>query len=566
MTPRRPLGGVIHTYLGYDPKNFPSPTQEPPDLVSPAFEHFLRYGDFRELTEEELARAVRLDPSQIAGLGPSLDSLIAMLEERKRKILETYETHRAIERARQQFQALSNQLHPPKNLGKRYKRAVAQEQLRELEQIWYEAGDERGAFARGLLQLSSSLGDLYQVEELDAKYPFTGRQEMTVPEALEIKAELEAIDKLLEQLKEAAKTAQIALIDMDLLSQFAPAADVQKLDELQQMVQNYLRELAERQGLEQRGRNYQLTPQAMRIFQGNLLKEIFQELQAARSGRHQGPISGDGAVEMSRTKGYEFGDSVAHLDIPASMVNALLRSGPGLPVRMKSEDMVIHHTRNNPKCATAVLLDMSGSMRYDGQYMNVKRMGIALDGLIRREFPGDFLQFIEIYSLPRPRHVSELPSLMPKPVTIHDWRVHLKADLSDPNVTEAMIPPHFTNIQRAMQLGRQFLNTQDTPNRQMVIITDGLPTAHFEGEVLYLLYPPDPRTEAATLREAQMCAKAGITINIFLLDSWNQSQEDIRFAYRMAESTQGRVFFSAGKDLDRFVLHDYLQRRTRIIS
>ena len=92
MTNRQRLGGVIHTYQKYDPKSFPSPTQPPPDAVSPAFEHMLMFGSRRRLTEEELARAVRIDPSQIAGLGPSLDALMAMLLERKRKILAKYET------------------------------------------------------------------------------------------------------------------------------------------------------------------------------------------------------------------------------------------------------------------------------------------------------------------------------------------------------------------------------------------------------------------------------------------------------------------------------------------
>src|SRR4029450_6572518 len=94
MPNRNTLGGVIHTYQKYDPKNLPSPTQPPPDLVSPAFEHLLMYGDMRELTDEELARAIRIDPSQIAGFGPSIQALRAMLEERKRKILEKYETRK----------------------------------------------------------------------------------------------------------------------------------------------------------------------------------------------------------------------------------------------------------------------------------------------------------------------------------------------------------------------------------------------------------------------------------------------------------------------------------------
>jgi uncharacterized protein with von Willebrand factor type A (vWA) domain len=302
------------------------------------------------------------------------------------------------------------------------------------------------------------------------------------------------------------------------------------------------------------------------LFQSRLLTEIFNELQASRSGRHQGPVVGEGAIEMQQTKPYEFGDSVTHMDIPGSLINAMVRGGPGLPVRMKAEDIEIHRTRNNPKCATAVLLDMSGSMRYDGQYVNVKRMGLALDGLVKSEYPGDFLQFIEIYTFAKPRHVSEIAALMPKPVTIFDSVVRLKANLSDPNISELDLPPHFTNIQHGLQLARKFLSAQDTPNRQIVLITDGLPTAHFENEWLFLLYPPDRRTEAATAREALLCAREGITINIFLLNSWNQSEEDVRFAYRVAESTRGRVFFVAGRELDRYVVWDYLKRRKQIIS
>jgi uncharacterized protein with von Willebrand factor type A (vWA) domain len=418
-----------------------------------------------------------------------------------------------------------------------------------------------------LLELMERLGEKYQVDELAAKYEFTGRKPMTVPEALAIKEELEAIDKLLEQLKEAMKTAQIGIIDLEELSRFAEPGDVRQLGELQQQIQEYLRQMAEQQGLEQAERGgFQMTPRAYRLFQSKLLTRIFEQLQESRSGRHAGPIIGEGAVELQQTKSYEFGDSVSQMDIPSSFTNALLRDGPKLPVRLKAEDIVIHKTRNNPKCASVVLLDMSGSMRYDGQYVNVKRMGLALDGLIRSEFPGDYLQFIEMYTFAKPRHISEIPALMPKPVTLYDPVVRRYVDMSNPDISEMMIPPHFTNIQHGLHLARKFLSVQDTPNRQVMLITDGLPTAHFEGETLFLLYPPHPKTEHATMREALLCSREGITINIFLLASWNQTEEDVRFAYKVAESTRGRVFFTAGRELDRYVVWDYLARRKSIIS
>jgi uncharacterized protein with von Willebrand factor type A (vWA) domain len=560
-------GGIVHTYQRYDPVNFPSPTAPPPDMVSPMMEHMLEFGDTDEFTEEQLANAIHLDASQIAGLGPSLNAIKQMLLERKRKILETYETKAAEKAAADAFQNAAKKVAPPERLAKDYRRAVKEEQLAELEMLYFRAGKDTGSFARELVLVAGLLGEKYQVDELAAKYHFTGREKMTVPKALEVKEELETIDKLLKQLEEAKKTAQLAIIDMEELQKFAEPGDMERLAALQQQVEDYIREQAEKQGLEGDGTGrYRLTPKALRLFQSKVLTQIFSELQASRTGRHPDAVTGEGAVESPKTKPYEFGDSVAQMDIPASMVNALLRDGPGLPVRMKPDDIQIHHTRVNPKAATCVLLDMSGSMRYDAQYVNVKRMGLALDGLIRTEYPGDFLQFVEMYTFAKPRHVSEVAHLMPKPVTIWQPRVRLKADMSNPEQSEFTIPHHFTNIQHALQTARRLLANQDTPNRQVVLITDGLPTAHFEGNTLYMLYPPDPRTEDATMREALLCAREGITINIFLLNNWNQSHEDVQFAYRVAEATKGRVVFTAGRDLDRYVIWDYIKRRKQIVS
>lgn len=563
--PKR-LGGVIHTYQKYDPAEFPSPSQPPPDMVSGAFEHMLMHGDMSQFSDEDLAKAIKLDINQIKGFGPSIESLKRKLLERKKKILETYETERVQKTAERAFIEQAGKTHPPGKLAEEFKKAVKEEQLRDLERLWYRAGDDRSKFAGQLVHLVERLGEKYQIDQLARKYEFTGRKSLTVDDALEIKRELEKIDKLLKQLEEAAKNAQLYFIDMDELSEFASQQDMDELSNIQRQIAEQLRHMAEQQGIQKDRNGYQLTPQAYRLFQGRLLERIFNQLQASRSGRHSGPILGDGAVELQSTKEYEFGDSLTNMDIPASLVNAMLRGGSTLPIRMKADDIVIHRTRNNPKCATSVLLDMSGSMRYGGLYMNVKRMALALEGLIRREYPGDYLQFIEMFSIARPRHASEIVTLLPKPVTIFDPVVRLRADMSRPELSEEDLPPHFTNIQHALQLGRQFLQAQNTPNRQIILITDGLPTAHFEGKHLFFLYPPDPRTEAATLREAQMCKREGIVINMFLLASASQSQEDIRFAHKIAEQTQGRVFFTAGRDLDRYVVWDYVNRRKQIIS
>ncbi len=562
----RNIGGILHTYQKYDPVYFPSPTSEPPDVVSPLMEQMLRFGSQRKLTPEELARAVHLDPSQLAGLGPSIDFIRAILLERKRKLLEKYETASVQSLAKREFHDRVNRGLPPKQSAKAYVKATHQEQLHDLEQLWYAQRDDSSEFARHLVKLMDHLANKYQVDELAAKYQFSGMTPLTIEEALEVKRLLEKIDELLKQLDEAEKSAQIAVIDLEELSEFVDPTDMQALEEMQRMIENYVREQAERQGLENRGGKLSLTPKAMRIFQSKLLERIFSELKAGRSGRHYGEIVGEGAVELTQTKPYEFGDSIGNIDAPQSMINAMVRQADGLPLQMKSEDIVIHRTRNNPKCATVVVMDMSGSMRYDGQYINVKRMALALDGLIRSEYPGDFLGFVEMYTFAKIRRPAEVIDLMPKPVTLFQPVVQLKVDMSRENISEHMVHPHFTNMQHALRLSRQLLAGQDAANKQIIVITDGLPTAHFEQQDLYLLYPPHPQTESATIREALLCKREGITINLFLIPSWSQTEDDIRFAYRLAESATGRVIFSSGNDLDRFVIWDYVKHKREMLG
>ncbi len=562
----RKSGGILHTYQKYDPVQFPSPTVEPPDVVSGFMENMLFQGGRRELTPEELARAVKLDPEQIRGLGPSLDFIRAILEERKRKILATYETETVVALAREAFRRQIDPAAAPAKLVRNYLQAAREEQLYELEQLWYRVSDDTSPFARHLVSLMDHLGNKYQIDELASKYHFTGRQSLTIPEALEIKELLEKIDDLLRQLDEAQKTAQIGIIDLDELAEFVDETDLAALEEMRRVIDDYVRDQAERQGLENQQGRYVLTPKAMRIFQSRLLEKIFSDLQAGRSGRHQGRIVGEGAVELTETKPYEFGDSIGNIDAVQTLVNAMIRGGRELPIVLHTDDIVIHKTRNNPKSATVVVMDMSGSVRYDGQYAHVKRMALALDGLIRSEYPGDFLGFVEMYTFAKVRRSSEILELMPKPVTINRSVVQLKVDMSREDVSEHMIHPHFTNMQHAMRLGRQMLAAQDTPNKQLIVITDGMPTAHFDDKDLYLLYPPHPATEAATLREALLCQREGITINMFLIPSWSQTEDDIRFAYRIAQSTKGRVIFTAGSDLDRFVVWDYLQQKREVIG
>src|SRR5262249_41353227 len=156
-----------------------------------------------------------------------------------------YETGHAEAEAHHNFHDLARQAKPPAKLAHDFHRAVREEQLHDLERLWYRAGAERGEFSHQLLRLAERLAEKYQGDELAGKYEFTGHTPMSVPKALEVKQELEAIDKLLEQLEDAAKTAQIGIIDLEELARYAQPGDVKQLGELQQKIQEYLRHLAE---------------------------------------------------------------------------------------------------------------------------------------------------------------------------------------------------------------------------------------------------------------------------------------------------------------------------------
>jgi len=563
----RSRGGLYHTYQQYDPVRFPPPSAPPVDMVSPMMEWMmLNGGDSNEFTEEQMRRAVRLDPSQLGNLGPSLQSLMQFLLERKRKILATYETDSVHQEVVRRYQNLIQQVKPPQQLRDDYLLAAKRQQIYSLERLWYRLSDDRSHFARHLMKLIGQLEVQNDVEQLRSRYEFTGRKSLTPDAAIDVKAELEKIDQLLEQLKDAMENGTVGIIDLDDLRDFIEEGGGEALEQVKNFLDQQLESMAENQGLDRKDGKWRLSPKAMRLYQKKLLSKIFSQLQESRSGRHEDNVKGEGAVELPSTKDYQFGDSLASMDLPQSITNAIIRQQGKLPLTLSSDDIQVHHTRNNPKCATAVIGDMSGSMRYDGQYLNVKKMALALDGLIRSEYPGDVVHFLEMYTFAKQRGVAEMMNVMPKPVTIHDPVVQLRYDMSRDDITESMVHPHFTNIQRSLELSRKLLEVQPTPNRQIILITDGLPTAHCEGEYLYLLYPPHPLTEAATMREAMLCKRAGITINIFLLPSWSQSEEDIKFAYKMAKATSGRVFFTSGSDLDRFVVWDYVKQRREIIS
>ncbi|GIW87172.1 MAG: hypothetical protein KatS3mg108_1496 [Isosphaeraceae bacterium] len=325
-------------------------------------------------------------------------------------------------------------------------------------------------------------------------------------------------------------------------------------------------ELLERQGLIERdgeGR-YRVAPRGVRRVQERALAELFQAFDPGAIGKHDTGQKGAGSVLMEVTRPYVYGDPLANLNLHETLKNAYYRQGGGLPIRPEPDDYVVHETEYQASCATVVLIDMSGSMARYGKYATTKRVALALLGLVRARYPQDSVEMIGFYTLASPLNERELLGSAPKPVGLYDSRVHLRLSLDDPLPRQVQ---HFTNIDAGLKLARARLRRAGAANKQIIVITDGEPTAHVEGREVVLIYPPSERTARATLAEARRCAAAGIRISSFALIEDYYYFGLVNFVEEMARVTRGVAAYSSAEDLGRFVLDSFLKgRRERRIG
>src|SRR4030095_8419239 len=190
----------------------------------------------------------------------------------------------------------------------------------------------------------------------------------------------------------------------------------------------------------------------------------------------------------------------------------------GSKIKFDEHDFELHLHEGTTSCSTVVLLDMSGSMMRYGRFLAAKKVAMAMQALVRSRFPQDSIDFVGFYSAAAKITEVALPWVVPKPVTIYDYQVRLRVKLDE--IERA--PQHFTNLHMGLQLARRILRRRQSENKQILIVTDGQPTAHVEGDFVYLLYPPDKRSTVATLKEAVLAVREGCRLSTFALieDYW----------------------------------------------
>jgi uncharacterized protein with von Willebrand factor type A (vWA) domain len=308
-----------------------------------------------------------------------------------------------------------------------------------------------------------------------------------------------------------------------------------------------------------------LTPRSISKMQQKALMEVFANLRMGQRDGHEKITAGANGERLDGTKPYQFGDPVSELDLHQTLHNALTRHGvpakgeSKAKIKFDENDFELHLHEGTTSCSTVVLLDMSGSMMRYGRFHSAKKVAMAMQALIRQRFPQDSIDFVGFYSGAAKINEISLPLAMPKPVTVYDYQVRLKVPI--PQLDKA--PQHFTNLHMGLQLARRILRKRPSENKQIFIITDGQPTAHVDGDFVYLLYPPDARSTVATLKEAVLAVKEGCRVSTFALIEDYEGMEWVSFVEQLTKLTKGVAFYTSSGELASCIVESYLSGRKK---
>jgi Ca-activated chloride channel homolog len=336
---------------------------------------------------------------------------------------------------------------------------------------------------------------------------------------------------------------------------------LQNMDDLEDEIPEII-ELIQKEGLIEKDQDgqWRITPRGVRKIQDKALEDLFQTFRRDSLGRHDTPEKGEGSVVLEDTRPYVYGDSLANLNVHETLKNAYVRQGGGVPIKLSSEDYVVHETEYQTRCATVVLIDMSGSMGRYGKYYTTKKVALALQAMVRARYPQDSLQMIGFYTFASLMNERQLLNSAPKPVSLFDSRVHIRFDLDHP---PGKVPQHFTNIHAGLRLARSVLSRQPATNKQIIVITDGEPTAHIEGREVVLIYPPAEKTAKHTLGEVKNCASAGIRVSSFALIEDYFYLGLVNFVEEMARVSRGVAAYCSTDDIGNLVFDSFVGGRRK---
>ena len=408
--------------------------------------------------------------------------------------------------------------------------SMSGEMRRELAEL-LEAAMGQDALGE-LAELASRLSRMAPSQARD--YPFMGGDPLDLQQAMRLMGQLRDLDDIERQLQRAMRSGDLQGLDPSAVGEHLGEDARRDLEAMQSIVKQL-----EDAGLVRRdGDSLELTPKAVRRLAQQALREVFADMKKDRLGGHKVRRRGAFGESAGTTKKLEFGGDL-DINLYRTLFNAVLRQGPGVPVRMAVQDMEVDQTEHLSMAATVLLLDQSRSMGLFGNWLAAKKVALALYWLVRTAFPRDKLYIVGFSDYATEIRGEDLPN--------STWNSWVSG----------------TNMHHALMLARELLGKHKVATRQVLMITDGEPTAHLEDGQAYFSYPPSYRTIDETLREVRRCTRAGITINTFMLET---TAYLIDFVDRMARVNRGRAFYASSGQLGRYVLVDYLRGRRKQVA
>jgi len=504
-----------------------------------AFEQLAEYlsytDDVQQAYDWLLRSGLEIDGTRVMGL----DDLLSMLREEMRNRQSQYNLDHALDATRERLddilereRAALRERGPSGEAGREFLERMPPRLTEAIERLrHYDFQDPEAA--ADFADLLEQLDDVREVENFQRRFGemFQGPTSLDFDAALDLVREMNRMRQIEEDLA-AGNLAQIALENLRELLGDTAAQDFQALREVSMLLTSSGL-LAQREG------RVKLSPKGTRKIGQLALREIFQSLLRDRSGGHRSDHRGSSEVLPERTKRYAYGD-VLNVDVARTLKNALARGGTR-PIRLHPDDFEVMETVHTTTSSTVLLLDMIWSMSWEGRFAAAKKVALAMESLIRARYPRDYFAVVGFYTRATQLELRDLPEA--------SW------NMGDP----------FTNLQDGLRLASDLLRRHPSPNRHMIVITDGQPTAYFSRGRLYCEWPLSfggisMRAERETLREVERVTRQGVTINTFMLDD---SPSLRAFVDRMTRINKGRALFSRPDRLGEYLLVDYLARKRK---
>ena len=410
---------------------------------------------------------------------------------------------------------------------------LSPEQRQELQDLMEQLmGDDR--IRVDMMELAQNLEALAPMEQARTRFPFRGDESLPFNEAMRMMSRLQQMEGLEDQLNEARRMDDLEAIDSEKVKQLLGDEEYQSIEQLKEL----MKMLEEAGYIQKKGNRWELTARGIRKIGQKALQDIFNKLKRDGFGRHVSPFRGIGGERTDESKAYQFGDPFL-LDLEKTLMNAIHRRGTGTPVGLEKEDFEVYRTEFTTQSSTVLMIDMSLSMVYNGCQPAAKKVAVALESLIRSQFPRDNLYIVGFSRIAREYKPGDL------------------IEMSRYDNEQG------TNMAHGLMLSRQLLGRHHGVNKQIIMITDGGPTVWYENGEWLFNWPYNHLAEQQTLLEVQRCTREGITINTFMLedDSWM-----IAFVNQLAQINHGRTFYADKNNLGEYLLVDYLNSKRKIIA